>query len=149
MAIVDGTLQPAPIDSPALTVQEAIASVLVAAVAVDGVVQPEEAVRIGAVLASSNVLRRPGNGSTHDLAERAIALIADYGLPAVLTGCAKVIPFDLRPTTFALATDLVLADGRVGDREKTFIDELQVVLRIDDGTARRILDVLVIKNRGA
>jgi hypothetical protein len=149
MAVMNGTLEPAPIDSPPLTVPEAIAAVLVAAVAVDGVVQPEEAVRIGSVLASSNVLRRPGNGATHDLAEHAIALIADYGLPAVLTGCAKVIPTDLRPTTFALATDLLLADGRIGDREKTFIDELQVVLRIDDGTARRIMDVLVIKNRGA
>jgi len=30
----------------------------------------------------------------------------EYGLPAVLTGCAKVIPSDLRSTAFALATDL-------------------------------------------
>jgi hypothetical protein len=35
----------------------------------------------------------------------------------------------------------------MGDREKAFIDELQVVLRIDDDAAARIVEVLMIKNR--
>jgi hypothetical protein len=35
----------------------------------------------------------------------------------------QVIPSDLRPTVFALATDLALADGRIGDREQAFIDD--------------------------
>lgn len=64
------------------------------------------------------------------------------------TADAKAIPADLRPTTFALATDLVLADGRIGDREKSFIDQPQAVLRIDDATALKIVEVLLIKNRG-
>jgi hypothetical protein len=75
-------------------------------------------------------------------------LLTEYGLPAVLTGCAKVIPADLRATTFALATDLALADGRIGDREKAFIDELQTVLQIDEATDVKIVEVLLIKNRG-
>lgn len=148
MSVVDRVLNGSPIDSPPLPVPEAIAAVLVAAVAVDGVVKPEEAVRINGVLTTSNVLRQAGNGSMQGLAERAIALLTEYGLAAILTGCAKVIPSDLRPTTFALATDLALADGRIGDREKTFIDELQTVLQIDDGTALKIIEVLLIKNRG-
>jgi hypothetical protein len=81
------------------------------------------------------------------LANRAIALLTEHGLPAVLTGCAKVIPSDLRPTVFALAADLALADGRMRDREKLFIDELQAVLQIDEDTAVKIVDVLLIKNR--
>jgi tellurite resistance protein len=121
---------------------------LVAAVTVDGMVSSEEAVRIGGVLATSNILRQAGNGSTQRLANHAIALLSEYGLPAVLTGCAKAIPSDLRQTTFALATDLALADGRIGDREKAFIDELQGVLQIDDATAVKIVDVLLIENRG-
>jgi tellurite resistance protein len=148
MSVVDRVLNGSPIGSPPLTVAEAIAAVLVAAVAVDGVVNPEEAVRINGVLTTSHVLRQAGNGSMQGLAERAIALLTEYGLAAILTGCAKVIPSDLRPTTFALATDLALADGRIGDREKTFIDELQTVLQIDDATALKIIEVLLIKNRG-
>jgi hypothetical protein len=54
----------------------------------------------------------------------------------------------LRATTFALATDLALADGRIGDKEKAFIDELQTVLQIDEATAVKIVEVLLIKNRG-
>lgn len=148
MPAVDKAVRTSAVASPPLTVPEGIASILVAAVTVDGAVSPDEAVRIGGVLATSRLLRRAANGSIQGLADRAIALLSEHGLPAVLTGCAKVIPSDLRPTTFALATDLVLADGRIGDREKSFLEELQAVLDIDDGTAARIFEVLSIKNRG-
>jgi hypothetical protein len=47
-----------------------------------------------------------------------------------------------------LRTDLALADGRIRDREKAFIDELQAVLQIDEATAVKIVEVLLIKNRG-
>lgn len=148
MSIVDKALQHTPVAGPPLTVPEAIASVLVAAIIVDGTVSLEEAARIGDVLGTSHVLRQAGDGSMDALANRAIALLTNHGLPAVLTGCAKAIPSDLRATTFALATDLVLADGRIGDREKGFIDELQAVLQIDEPTAVKIVEVLLIKNRG-
>jgi uncharacterized membrane protein YebE (DUF533 family) len=148
MSVVEKALQHTPVGTPPLTVPEAIASLLVAAVTVDGSVNLEEAARIGGMLGTSHVLRQAGNGSTEALANRAIALLSDHGLPAILTGCAKVIPSDLRATTFALAADLALADGRIGDREKAFIDELQTVLQVDEATAVTIIEVLLIKNRG-
>jgi hypothetical protein len=147
MSVVDKALQHTPA-ADTVTLQEAIASLLVAAITIDGEVNPDEALRIGSLLGTSHVLRQAGDGSMDGLANRAIALLADYGLPAMLTCCAKVIPTDLRPTVFALATDLALADGRIGDREKVFIDELQAVLQIDEATAVKIVEVLLIKNRG-
>ena len=148
MPLIDGALQGQAPDAPPLPVPEAIAAILVASVAADGNLNADEAVRMNELLSSSRVLRQPGNGSIGGLAERAIGLLTDHGLPAVLTACATSIPADLRPTTFALATDLVLSDGRIGDRERSFIDELQAVLRIDDPTALEIVNVLLIKNRG-
>lgn len=142
MSVVDKALHQTPAGAPPLTVPEAIASLLVAAITVDGDVNLEEAARIGEVLGTSHVLRQAGDGSMDALANRAIALLTHHGLPAVLTGCAKAIPSDLRATTFALA------DGRIGDKEKAFIDELQAVLRIDEATAVKIVEVLLIKNRG-
>jgi hypothetical protein len=62
---------------------------------------------------------------------------------------ADAIPSDMRATTFALAVDLVLADGRLGSRESTFIDQLQTALQIEGTLARKILDVLLIKNRAS
>ena len=148
MTTIERAPRPTSIDPPPVTVPEAIASLLVAAIAVDGAVGADEAIRIDDVLSTSRLLRQGGNGSTQALANRAIVLLTEYGLPAVLTGCAKVIPSDLRATAFALATDLTLADGRIGDREKAYLDELQGVLQIDDATAEKIVEVLLIKNRG-
>jgi uncharacterized tellurite resistance protein B-like protein len=148
MSLIDRALKGQPADPPVLPVPDAIAAILVAAAAADGRLNEEEAVRMSGILSTTRVLRQAGNGSMQGLAERAIALLTDYGLPAELTACAKAIPADLRPTTFALATDLVLADGRIDDREKTFIDELQAVLDVDDATALKIVDVLLIKNHG-
>jgi uncharacterized tellurite resistance protein B-like protein len=148
MSVVDKALKHTLVGAPPATVPEAIASLLVAAITVDGNVNPEEAVRIGGVLGTSHVLRQAGDGSMETLANRAIALLTEHGLPAILTGCAKVVPLDLRATTFALAVDLTLADGRIGDQEKAFIDELQTVLQIDEATAVKIVEVLLIKNRG-
>ena len=148
MSIVDKALQHTPVAGPPLTVPEAIASLLVAAIVVDGDVTLEEAARISDVIGTSHVLRLAGDDSMDALANRAVALLTNHGLPAILTGCARAIPSDLRATTFALATDLALADGRIGDKEKAFIDELQTVLQIDDATAVKIVEVLLIKNRG-
>ena len=148
MSVVDKAVQQTDAPVTPVTIQEAVASLLVAAIAIDGEVNPDEAVRIGGLLGTSHLLRQPGDGSVGALANRAIVLLTEHGLPAILTGCAKVIPSDLRPTVFALATDLALADGRIGDREKVFIDELQAVLQIDQATAVKIIEVLLIKNRG-
>jgi tellurite resistance protein len=128
---------------------EAVVTVLMGCAAVDGVVRAEEASRLNEVLTSSRWILEFGAEAAAGLRARAMNLIIDHGLPAVLTACAEAIPADLRPTTFALAMDLTLADGRLGSRENTLIDELQRALRIDDDLARKIIDVLLIKNRAS
>ena len=130
-----------------LSRSQAVVTVLVGCAAVDGVLRAEEAGRLNEVFASSRWILEFGAGATAGLRARAINLIADHGLPAVLTACAEAIPADLRPTTFALAVDLTLADGRFGSRENALIDQLQRALRLDDDLARKIVEVLLIKNR--
>jgi hypothetical protein len=60
---------------------------------------------------------------------------------------ATVIPDELRAARFALAVELVFADGRATVREKEFVDRLQAALRVDDETAAKIVEVLLIKSR--
>lgn len=45
------------------------------------------------------------------------------------------------------AVVLALSDGRIEGREKAFVDQLQSALKVDDVTALRIVEVLLIKNR--
>jgi tellurite resistance protein len=132
-----------------LSRSEAVVAVLVGCAAVDGVLRAEEADRLNEVLASSRWILESGVEAAAGVTTRALNLITDHGLPAVLTACAEAIPAELRATTFALAIDLTLADGRLGSRENTLIDQLQRALRIDGDLARKIIEVLLIKNRAS
>jgi tellurite resistance protein len=126
---------------------DAVMAVLVGCAAADGVLGAEEASRLNDVLTSSRCGLGFGIEATADATTRALNLIADRGLPAVLAACAQAIPAELRATAFALAIDLMLADGRLGSRESTLIDQLRRAFQIDGALARKIVDVLLIKNR--
>ena len=131
-----------------LTPAEAFAVILVAAVAADGELSAAESARLNGLLASSRVLPpNPPDGGPN-VVESALSVLTEHGLPATLAACAEALPANLRPTAFAQATDLVLADARVGQREKAFIDTLRDALAINDALALRIVDVILIKNRG-
>jgi hypothetical protein len=132
-----------------LSHSEAVVAVLVGCVAVDGVLRAEEAGRLNDVLSSTRWVFGTGVEAAAGVTRRALHLMTDHGLPAVLGACAKAIPAEWHATTFALAMDLVLADGRLGDRENALVDTLQSALRIDGDLARKIVDVLLIKNRAS
>ena len=55
---------------------------------------------------------------------------------------------ELGVTTFAIAVDLMLSDGRLSPKEETFVDELRTLLNVERDTAARIIDVLLVKNAG-
>jgi uncharacterized tellurite resistance protein B-like protein len=130
-----------------LSPAEAFAAILVAAVAADGELSAAESARLNGLLASSRVLSaNPPDGSP-TVVESALAVLTGHGLPATLTACAEALPANLRPTAFAQATDLVLADARIGQRENAFIEALRDALGINHALALRIVDVILIKNR--
>ena len=54
----------------------------------------------------------------------------------------------MRDTAFAVAADLVLADGVVAETEKKFLEDLQKAMGVADDVALKVTEVLVIKNRG-
>jgi hypothetical protein len=130
-----------------LSLQEAYAAVLVAAISADGRFGVEEANRLNNVLSTSRLFEDSARVGDVTVVERALNLLSDQGLAPVLAACGARIPPPLRKTVFAVATDLVLADGRIEEREKAFVDQLQAALQVDDATALKIVEVLLIKNR--
>lgn len=52
----------------------------------------------------------------------------------------------LRPSAFALAVDLLLADARLEPVEKRFVKQLAVKLNIQLGLANDLVRAMVIKN---
>jgi hypothetical protein len=145
---MSGSTQAVASDRAALTLSPADA-IYTIRVSADGVLMGEEAARLSEVFKSTHWVLHPGLEGPGRVATHALDLIAQYGLTRVLAACAAVIPPELRATTFALATDLALSDGRLGSRENMLLDELQRALGITDDLARKIIEVLLIKNRAS
>ena len=68
--------------------------------------------------------------------------------PAVFSAAVKGLPSDLRDTVYALAADIVFADGRTEAEELTFLREIQTALEIPDDLATKVIEVVRIKNKG-
>jgi hypothetical protein len=132
-----------------LSPSEAIVAVLAAAIAADGIIGIAEARRLEGVLGTMRWVLGLGQDAVAGAARRGVHLLAAHGVPAVLKTSAESIPPDLRATTFALAVDLVLADGRLGSSENAFIEQLQTALRIEGTLASKIVHVLLLKNRAS
>ena len=59
----------------------------------------------------------------------------------------KISP-GLRSMVFANIVDMMLADGEVVDAEKKTLEMMQKALKVDDALALKIIEVVVIKNKG-
>jgi uncharacterized tellurite resistance protein B-like protein len=134
-------------DAIPLSVPEAMAVVMVASIWADGARSAEESARLTSLLSTSRMLRQAAADGDSDLGARALTLLDAHGSGPILEACARTLPPDLRESAFALAADLVFADGRVEEREKAYLDQLQQVLGIDDAAALKIVEVMMIKNR--
>jgi hypothetical protein len=106
---------------------EAFAAVLVAAISADGTFGVEEGHRLNDVLSTSPLFEEAVRLADVNVVERVVNLLSDRGLAPVLAASAEGIPVELRPTVFAVAADLMLADGRIDTGEKAFIGQLQGV----------------------
>lgn len=82
------------------------------------------------------------------LIAHAVESVARSPAEVLLPACAAVVPEEWRTSLFTLAVELVFVDGRTAEREEHFVDALQAALVVDDETAKKIVEVLLIKSRG-
>jgi tellurite resistance protein len=131
-----------------LSPQEAFVSLLIASARADGSVSAHEANSIEHIVAMMQLFR----GHSHEGLQKVFATAADrikeHGVPSVVQAAIAVLPKELGATTFAVAIDLMLSDGRLSPKEETFADELRTLLNVERDTAARILEVLLVKNAG-
>lgn len=131
-----------------LSAKEAFVALLIASARADGFVTAHEANTIEHIVAGMRLFRDHGHEGLHQVIVAAADRIKEHGIPGVVREAAAVIPNELRATTFAVAVDLMLADGQLSPNEKSFADELRTVLHVDSETAAKIVEVLQVKNAG-
>lgn len=129
-----------------LSVEEAFIALFIGAMEASGHVSATEAARAHNIIRTMKMFRRKSGDVVGRLLDRMRTLVENHGAARVIVAAAGAIPTRLRPTAFAIATDLMLADGKIERAERRFLDGLGKHLKLDRETALGVLDVIRIKN---
>ncbi|BCW93132.1 MAG: hypothetical protein KatS3mg007_1026 [Thermoanaerobaculum sp.] len=143
MGLFDGFKQRA---MGSLNEQQAIMTIVVAAVKADESVSPEEIQRIKAMCVLSPIFA--SNSADQDIANIRFAdtMIEQFGEEAIVRAAEALTP-ELRETAFAFACDMVLADGVLGPSEERFMTGLAQKLGLRDDSAQAIVYATIVRNR--
>lgn len=136
------------IASESFNAAESFAAIALAAVAADGYLSEEEAQSIPFILSRMKLFEKYSDDMMRRLFDKLLGKLQREGVGALFVTARDSLPEELRDTAFAIAADLVLADGLLTDEERLFLEELYRSLGIDEALANKIIEVTVIKNRG-
>ncbi|MDI1303963.1 MAG: hypothetical protein PSX42_03785, partial [bacterium] len=75
-------------------------------------------------------------------------LKTDLGQLKYMVACSEQIKEEDKATVFALALEILLSDGLLGEEEKNIIEVLSKQLKIDAGMTSKIIEVIFLKNKG-
>ena len=131
----------------ALTRHEAFAVIALIAVAPDGNLSQKQANDVYQVLSNLKALNSHSKDDMQSMLDELSGIIRHQGINSLFDAAKDSMQEDLRETAFAIATDLVLADGILAE-EEDFLTELYQALRISSEIGQKIIEVMLIKNRG-
>lgn len=131
----------------ALSQPEAFAAIALIAVASDGNLSKKQASDIRKALSNLKSLNSQSEDDIDSMFEELSGIIRHEGVNNLFDTAKDSLSEDLREAAFAVATDLVLADGILAE-EQDFLIELYQALRIQPEIGHKIIEVMFIKNRG-
>jgi uncharacterized tellurite resistance protein B-like protein len=126
--------------------KEAFVAIVFGCMAADGEISNEE---VGSMIGVFSTKQMFNGVNVNDIFKKVAKLHNQLGgAEKLIEAAASKITENLKLTTFANAVDLVMADGFAHDKEKSLLSLLQSKLSISDADATKIMEVIVIKNRG-
>ncbi|MFV5685893.1 TerB family tellurite resistance protein [Flavobacterium sp. GB2R13] len=72
----------------------------------------------------------------------------ELGQLKYIAACCELIKEEDKETVFAIALEILLSDGLLGEEEKNVIEVLSKELKIDSGMTSKIIEVIFLKNKG-
>ena len=133
---------------PTFNTQNAIMTIVVAAIKVDGHISDEENRHLRSMCSFSPIFAANTKEEDDAVISFADNVTAQLKGEAVAKAAAVLKP-ELRETAFAFACEMILADGMVGESEDAFISELAQKLGISDAAGQTIVQATLIRMRGA
>ncbi len=127
------------------TIPEAFLCLILLAAAADGFVPPEEHMEIRALARRSRVLKAIDASHLAQL-NRTVSDRVKHR-PEGLREACEALPVDMRPSILAHCADVLLADGGLAPAEAEYLNRITAYLAVSEDEARRIVEVLLVKNR--
>ena len=132
-----------------LSGDEAFLAIVFSAIMADDEINRDEMNHLMLLLSKFKGLRNISPGAFQSLMQRFHKIIRKEGVGTLVNAAKISIDKGLRETAFANAVELVLTDGVFDPKEKEFLEKLKVAVEISDELAEKIIDVVIIKNRGS
>ena len=127
---------------------ESFAAIMLVVVAADGYLADAEASLVATVLGRIQLFRSYPSEVMRRMFDKLSGILKRQGNEALIDAAIKSLPHELYDTAFAIATDLVLADGEVTKEEEDLLSSLCNALELPDKTVNEIIRVMLIKNKG-
>lgn len=126
--------------------KEAFFAVIFAGTAADGEISEEEVQELVSILTKKQMFR---NTDIRAIYNKTIKIFRSVGSAiGMIDIAAPKVSNEMKETLFATCVDIVLADGLVQAKEKEFVEKLKTALSISDEKAEKIVEVIIIKNKG-
>lgn len=127
------------------SIPEAFLCLLLSAAVADGVVTVEEQAEIHALARRSRALKTV---APNDLAAANAAVNQKLKQrPNGIEEACGSLPTDMRLPVFAHCVDIILSDGELVQSEAEFLNKITGFLGIDAADAKRVMEVMLVKNR--
>jgi hypothetical protein len=127
---------------------EAFAAIALVAIAADGHFSEEEIDLLNISLKRMQLFKSYPTDVLRRMYDKMFGILRRDGANVLLDTAKPALPYELREPAFAIATDLILSDATVTPEEEAFLSHLCQTLEISSQTALKIVEVMVIKNRG-
>ncbi|MBM3941166.1 MAG: Tellurite resistance protein TerB [SAR202 cluster bacterium] len=128
--------------------RQAFAAMAILAVASDAHIADHEVTHIVGNLARKRLFRGDDVNEIGRLLNGVSRLVHRHGATAAVEAARRALAPDLREAAYAVAADLLLANGTLQDTERRFLGDLRHALGVSAELAGKIAEVLTIKNRG-
>lgn len=132
----------------ALSPAESFAAIMLIVIAADGYLSNEEISLLNTVLGRIKLFRSYSRDVMQRMFDKLTHVLQREGSEALFNAAMSTLPYDLYDTTFAIATDLVLADGNVSPEEESLLDSLCNAMQLPEETVHQIIQVMLVKNKG-
>ncbi len=127
---------------------EGFAALMLLVVASDGYLADEEARLLNATFSRMQLFRSYSDDVMRRMLDNLCGMLRRDGEAVLFDAAIATLPHDLYDTVFAIATDLVLADGHASKEEEELLTSLCRALELSDTLVSQVIQVMMIKNKG-